>query len=86
MSEFLKYGNFHIDIDIKQKLQSFIDKISDVETELEEANKEIERLEEQLYFRNEFITSVKIRCENATRCKELVKDILTELEDSYIEL
>lgn len=84
ITEYLKYSD--LPIEVKDKLQPVIDKIFEVETELKETNKEIERLGEQLYFRDEFITSIKDKCQSATRCKELVKDILTELENSYIEL
>lgn len=84
LSEYLKYGD--LPIEVKDKLQPVIDKVSEIETQLEFANKREEILKEQLYFRDEFITSVINKCKTETRCKELVKDILTELENSYIEV
>ncbi len=82
--EVVKYSN--IPELIRLKLDDVLLQIHNLETELAEVNKQNERLNEQVYFRNEFITSVMEQCNKTTRHKVLVKGILTELENSYIEL
>jgi len=71
---------------VRSKIEIALESIIELEKENERLLKREEILEEQLYFRDEFIRSVEERCKTATKCRELVKDILTELDDSYIEL
>jgi hypothetical protein len=72
--------------EVRTALQPIFDRASEQEEEIRSLIKHIEVIEEQLHFRDDFIRSTQARCESATRCKELVKAILTELDDSYIEL
>lgn len=57
-----------------------------IEKELERQRKYIERLEEQLYFRDEWVKEVVKEAEAATKVKELRAFIKTSLANSYIEL
>ena len=71
---------------LRNKIEEALETITTLEKENTRLLKREEILEEQIYFRNEFISSVEERCKTATKCRELVKDILTELDNSYIEL
>jgi hypothetical protein len=84
LEEIIKYCS--LPEEARRLVEQLHDKIIDMDKENNYLTKENEKLEEQIYFRDEFIRSTKERCETATKCKELVKDILTELDDSYIEL
>ena len=84
IEEILKYGSFTEEV--KLACEKLFYQIIELDEENNALTKRNELLEEEIYFRNEFIRSTKERCETATKCKELVKDILTELDDSYIEL
>jgi hypothetical protein len=84
LEEVFKFSN--LPASLRNKIEEALETITTLEKENTRLLKCEEILEGQIYFRNEFIRSVKERCKTATKCKELVKDILTELEDSYIEL
>jgi hypothetical protein len=84
LEEIIKYCS--LPEEAKNLIEQMYDKIVNVDKENDALTKRNELLEEQIYFRDEFIRSTKERCESVTKCKELVKDILTELDDSYIEL
>lgn len=71
---------------LRQKLEDILNQVVDLENENARLLKREEKLEEEVYFRNEFITSVVAQCAATTRHKDLVAGITTELENSYIEL
>jgi hypothetical protein len=82
--EVVKYSN--IPEELRLHLDAILSHVGKLEKDVAWLTKREEQLEERLYFRDEFITSVMIRCENTTSHKELVQQIKTELDDSYIKL
>jgi hypothetical protein len=75
---------------VPEHLVNFVMKLED---ELILARKVVERLErdndiinEQLGFARKYISSVVDEAKSATKCKDLVKFIVLELENSYLEL
>jgi len=84
VDEIIKYGKLPEQaVKALEKLQEDIIKL---EKENKALNRRNEMISEQWHFCQDFIVSTKQRCETATNCKDLVKAILTELDDSYIEL
>lgn len=79
------YGKEFSD-DVLSKAIAYIDSKIALEKEVEQQRKYIERLEEQVYFRNEWIEEVVKEAESATKVKELKNFIKVSLENSYIEL
>jgi hypothetical protein len=57
-----------------------------LEKEVEIQRRHIERLEEQIYFRDEYIREVLKACDETTKIKDLKNFIKVTLENSYIEL
>lgn len=84
LDEIIKYGR--LPEQAVKALEQIQANLNGLEKENDEYRKENNQLSDQLYHCKEFIESTKIRCESATECKKLVADILTELENSYIEL
>ena len=84
LEEVFKFSN--LPEPVRSKIEMALESITELEAENKRLLKREELLEEQIYFRDEFIRSTEERCKTATKCRELVKDILTELENSYIEL
>ena len=82
--EIIKYGR------LPEQAVKALEQVQDRLIELEKENKALNRRNEVIFeqwcFCKEFISSTKERCQTATKCKELVAAILTELDDSYIEL
>ena len=84
LEEVVKYAE--MPEEVRVSLSSIFNTIGELQRRITQFEKHEEILEEQLYFRDEFIRSIVERCKYATKCKELVKDILLELDNSYIEL
>jgi hypothetical protein len=70
---------------VRDSVASIFDTVIELQEQLRVSEKRQEVLEDQLYFRDEFIRSTMERCENTTKHKDLVRQIKTELYDSCIE-
>lgn len=84
LDEIIKYGR--LPEQAVKTLEQMQDRLIELEKENKSLNRHNEIISEQWHFCQDFIASTKERCKSATRCKELVAAILTELDDSYIEL
>lgn len=84
IEEILKYAN--LGYELRDKLTDVVDSILSLQEELRLAQNRIEVIEEDIYFRDEFIKSVLVSCDTTTKHKDLVQEIKLELENSYIEL
>lgn len=71
---------------LKSLLKQQLAKEVELSEEIQTLYKRIEILEEQVYFRDEFIESTITSCKSTTKHKDLVKEIREALEDSYIEI
>lgn len=86
LEEILTYYPSGIPEELKDRLEALVEEKKELQHQVNNFDRVEEMLGEQLEFRNEFIRSTVARCESATKCKELIKEILLELEESYIEL
>jgi len=86
LEEIIKYHGDLIPEQIQSAIYSKFDEIDANKRELEQANKRIEYLNEQIYFRDEFIGQVQDTLKRETRATDIKKVILNNLENSYIEL
>jgi len=87
LTELLKYPDSTQDY--LNMLRNSVDDLLDYNIELEKENDSLYRrneiLEEEVYFRNDFIDTILKACKNTTRHKELVKFIELTLQNSCIE-
>ena len=65
---------------------SFLAQLQKIQKDIEGFNRTKELLQEQIYFRNEYIGNIQEACKTTTKHKDLVRYINTQLENSYIEL
>ncbi len=84
--EVLHFYSRELSDDILSRAWKYVEERIELEKEVEKQRKYIERLEEQLYFRDEWIGEVVKEAESATKVKELRSYIKVSLENSYIEL
>ncbi len=84
--EVLHFYSREISEDILLRAWKYVEEKIKLEQEVEQQRKYIEKLEEQVYFRNEWIEGVVKEAETATKVKELRSYIKVSLENSYIEL
>lgn len=84
--EVLHFYSREFSEDTLAKAWEYVQDKIELEKEVIQQRKYIERLEEQVYFRNEWIGEVLKESESATKVKELKAYIKTSLENSYIEL
>jgi vacuolar-type H+-ATPase subunit I/STV1 len=71
---------------IEASFNGILDEVFNQKSTIERQDKQIEILEEQVSFRNNFIEQVLEACNTLSTKKELVKFIKNSLEQSYIEL
>lgn len=84
IEEVLKFAD--LPAGLASLIEEQFEKVAKAEKELERIEGRVEHLQEQLYFRNEYIESVLKEAKQAKKCKELVSFIEFEFENSYIEL
>ena len=84
--EVLHFYSRELSDDILSRAWKEVEDKVNLEKELVRLRKHVERLEEQLYFRDEWIEEVVKEAEASTKIKELKAFIKTSLENSYIEL
>jgi len=70
---------------LSKSVYALIDELEVFRKEEASLLKRIEVLEEEVYFRNEFISELLQACKRTTICKELINFIRTTLENSDIE-
>lgn len=90
LAETLKLHGGEIPYLILQRIESLIEdhdeKILEIETELTEANKRLELISEQNYFKEQLLEEILELCKCKGKKADLVKSINKALEDSYVEL
>lgn len=84
LDEIVRYTS--IPDDVRALVDQACDRIRQLEHEVACLRKSEEILQEQVYFRNEYIEQVVDMVKNTTKHKELAKFIEVTLENSYIEL
>ena len=82
--EIVKYCN--LPVEAEAVVNSLVDRIIALEAEVKQLNKADEINSEQLYFRDEFIGQVLHAIQINSTYKDLVKEIKSCLDNSYIEL
>lgn len=84
--EVLHFYSRELSEDILSRAWKEVEEKKAIEQELERLRKHVERLEEQVYFRDEWIREVLKEADSATKVKGLKTFITVSLENSYIEL
>lgn len=84
--EILHFYSKEFSDDVLSRAWKEVEEKRELEKEVERLHKYIERLEEQVYFRNEYIKEVLKACDEVTKIKDLKNFIKVTLENSYIEL
>ncbi len=84
--EVLLFYSRELSEDILLRAWKYVEKKIELEKEVEQQRKYIEKLEEQIHFRNEWIEEVVKEVAFATKAREIRAYIKTSLENSYIEL
>ncbi len=84
--EVLRFYSRELSEDMLLIAWKYVEERIELKKEVEQQRKYIERLEEQLHFRDEWIEEVVKEAESATKVKELRSYIKVSLENSYIEL
>ena len=82
--EVIKYAN--MDESVRRATEVIFDKILEQQAEITSLYKQLEIVEEQVGFRQDFIRQVMELCKSTTKHRELVKEITIALDNSYIEL
>lgn len=84
--EVLHFYSREFSEDILLRAWKYVEEKIELEKEVEQQRKYIEKLEEQIHFRNEWIEEVVKEVAFATKAREIRAYIKTSLENSYIEL
>lgn len=84
LEEVLKYSD--IDDKTSERLYKVLEQLNKQVKTIEQLNKRVEILEDEIYFRTEFIEKVIEFTKTTTKHKDLVECINKTLENSYIEL
>jgi predicted DNA-binding protein YlxM (UPF0122 family) len=84
LTEIIKYAE--MPDNIRHSISTVLDSIKEMQDDLHTANKRIELLQENIYFRDAFIEDVLRLTKTTTKHKDLVARINICFEESNIEL
>ena len=82
--EIIKYGSLEQIREVLEREACLVEE-KEKEKELEQTEKRLELIEEQLYFAQELIDGIEAITRTETRAKDLKKAIESAIENSYLE-